>query len=118
MIKLRPEQVKLFDELAERLFLKRMQEHLQIHFPEQCETLTEEQLKQRVSSIVEKARGYGIETRQDICDFVSLSAQFGDDFDQNHRHSWAREILGDKDISDGALRIARLNDEAAKRLDK
>ena len=112
MITLRSEQIQLFDELAERLFVKRMLEHVQIHFPDEIEQLSESAMRDRVAAQIEKAGSFGIVSKPDVCDFISLSWQFGDDFDAQYKTKWAGDILNDTSIEDPSLKVAKLNDKA------
>ena len=112
MITLRSEQIQLFDELAERLFVKRMLEHVQIHFPDEIEQVSESTAKDRVVAQIEKAKSYNILLKPDVCDFISLSWQFGDDFDVQYKTKWAGDILNDTNITDSGLKVAKLNDKA------
>lgn len=112
MITLRSEQIQLFDELAERLFVKRMLEHVQIHFPDKIEHLSETILRDRVVAQIAKAKLFGFVAKPDVCDFISLSWRFGDDFDNQYETKWAGDILNDSSIKDPGLKIAKLNDKA------
>ena len=107
MIKLREEQLRLFDELARSVFIDRMTDHIKIHFPHQvnCE---EKELRIRVEALIDKAKSYQITDRKDVADFISLCCQFGDDFDVNGSTSWASQILNDEETNNGSLKVARL----------
>ena len=112
MITLRSEQIQLFDELAERLFVKRMLEHVQIHFPDKIEQVSESIIRDRVVAQIARAKSLGFVAKPDVCDFISLCWQFGDDFDNQYKTKWAGDILNDTSINDPGHKIAKLNDKA------
>jgi hypothetical protein len=112
MIKLRPEQIELFDALAERLFYKRMVEHVQIHFQDEIEELSLDDIEKRVSAQIKKAQSYQFNQKPDICDFISLCWHFGDEFDSQYKTKWAADILNDPSVKDPGIKMAKLNDQA------
>ena len=117
MIKLRPQHIQLFDELAERLFVKRMVEHVQYNFTSQCEGKTPDAIRERVIAQIEKAKTHHITSKQDICDFIGLCFLFGDKLGEDYQTAWASKILNDEKLHyDGGLMMAKLNQEASKHL--
>ena len=69
---------------------------------------SEEQLDKLCSDALERARNYGLRSKQDLCKYASLVLRYGLDFENTDEHQWQRDILVDKDVPSASERLTRL----------
>ena len=93
MLTIRQAQFAVLSQLEVRKFEDWMLVHLKIFFPSQCAVAGETQLRQMVQHGIQRAAGYGVTARRDVCKYIDLMIVFGRDFDTDKRHRWAGEIL-------------------------
>lgn len=113
---IRNEQIEEFDRREAAKFEDRMVEHLRESFPEQCEEMGEDAVREDVRYGVDRAESHEIESEQDVCNYVNLMFALGRDFDTDL--SWAQRILADPAIEIPAEKIDALYDEAERRLEE
>ncbi len=80
--------------------------------PERCGELGRDGLRRLIHEGVLKAKGYGIESEQDVAEFVTLLVQRGPDFDVTGEHAWAGEIFARKGVP-AAIRLERVKTRLA-----
>jgi hypothetical protein len=97
-------------------FDDRVAEHLHEFFPEQCQHLGADGLKQAIDYGIGRAASYGLETERDIGTFLELMFTFGVDFDT--QLSWATAILNDAAVQDPSHKIEALFQEAARHVQR
>jgi hypothetical protein len=109
------------DELNEHeaaKFEDRMVEHLRENFPEECEEMGEEDVREAVRHGVERAGEYGMELEQDVCNYINVMFVYGRDFDTDAELPWAGQILNDPSREDPTDKTDALYDEAIVRLEQ
>lgn len=117
MLKIRPEQMTAMDQLAQEQFEQRTVEELQQSFPKHARLLGKEKLRQMVSQGFQRARAFGLESRNGLRLFVELTLLLGHGFDTDPQVSWAAQILNDK-ASDEAARVDRLYQKLTEYLER
>jgi len=109
------------DELGDKelqKFQDKMVPHLNEFFPDQCEALGEEQVREAILYGVERAETYGIVIEQDVCNYIDLMFALGKDFDTDPEEPWAGEILNDESSPSPTAKVNKLYDEALRRIDE
>ncbi len=100
MLVIRKKQIEALDRQSEKLFLDRMVDHLSEIFPEKCKELgSKAQIRELARQGLERARGYGIDTEQDVALFVDIMFGIGPDFPDGEDMRWARSILENEGLS-------------------
>jgi len=90
---IRNAQLAAFSQAEARKFEDWMLLHLRQFFPGHCQSLDDQQLRQRVAHGISRAATYGITGKRDVCKYLQLMTVFGPDFDADQRFPWAREVL-------------------------
>lgn len=81
MLVLRKEQIEALDRHSEKLFLDRMVDHVSEIFPDECkESGSKGQIRELVRQGLNQARGYGINTEEDVALYVDIMFGIGPDF--------------------------------------
>ncbi|MBM4039868.1 MAG: hypothetical protein FJ290_15290 [Planctomycetes bacterium] len=117
MLRIRPKQMKAFEEAAAKGFQDRMVEHIGQFFPKHLAVFGEPAIRQAVSLGIDRGSVYGFATEHDLCLYIDLMLLLGSLFDEDPQYPWAEAILNDKGITDNATRAERLYDEAMAFLD-
>ncbi|KPJ52077.1 MAG: hypothetical protein AMS16_06890 [Planctomycetes bacterium DG_58] len=116
MLILRKEQLEALGRHSEKLFLDRMVDHVSEIFPEKCKELgSRGQIRELVRQGLNQARGYGINTEEDVALYVDITFGIGPDFPQGEDMSWARSILENERLS-GTAKMAFILQRLEKRL--
>jgi ADP-heptose:LPS heptosyltransferase len=112
MLIIRRQQLAVFSQVEVRKFEDWMLVHLKKFFPAQCAAAGDEEIRKLVRHGVDRAGRYGIKSRADVCKYIDLMIVFGQNFDTDKRHRWAREILTGRGGSEvkmkSLLRTAKL----------
>ncbi len=116
MVVIRKQQMDDMSPDEVRKFEDRMLEHLRECFPEECEDMSEDELREMIRHGVDKAESYGIDAEDDVCGYIDVMAVFGPDFDTDPECAWAAAILNDESI-DPEDRSDALCDEADARIE-
>jgi hypothetical protein len=114
MLTIREEQMAVFRELAINDYVKRTVVHLNETFPEKCEALGEEKVRETVQYGVQRSASYGITTEGDVRRYIDFMIRFGPDFDQDPELPWAASILNNQAIRNPTTKINRLYKEVKK----
>jgi hypothetical protein len=93
MIILRDQQVEAFEDARMQSFEDRMFPHIRREFPSQVESLGEAETREVICSGIEVAAQYGIESEQDVGQYIMLMFVHDFDFDESSETPWANEIL-------------------------
>jgi hypothetical protein len=95
MIRIRPEQMAVFDRAAAESFESRAVAHFREILPQFADDFTDEELKEQLQSCAKRAAGHGLITERDILLFMDVSLILHDErFEENPDHPWALAILG------------------------
>ena len=93
MFQMRQAHMQAFAETSKKSFENRMVEHLNKHFPEHCDKLGEEGVRETIRYGIDRAASYDITAERDVCKYIDLMFVFGQDFDQDEKYPWARKEL-------------------------
>ena len=114
MLKIRPEQIRAFQPVADAEFVERLAVHVRaehadapVFLPEGETTvglLTDERLHEMVRRGVERARSYGITWESTLGAFVTIMFVAAPNFDE---HPLIRRVLSDEKV-DANARVERL----------
>jgi hypothetical protein len=81
-MRIRAEQMNVFEKHIESSFTEQIIEHLHLHHSDAILGLSEEVLRERVESFKIRARSYGLTWQSSIIGFVALCFVVGPKFDQ------------------------------------
>ncbi len=115
MLRIHPEQAAAFSAAAVRDFEARMVVHLQRFFPEDCQRLGADGVRELIRHGVAGAAGYGIVSEHDVTLYLNLTVALGRDFDRDPLLPWARAVLVDPELPEPSRRMARLYRETLER---
>lgn len=118
MLKIRREQMKVFEGAALRNFEDEMVAHSKKFSPKMCEVIGDEQVYLAVHSGIDRSLSYGFTNRGPARFFVEMMFLFGSHFDTDPQYPWASEILHDKQTSDQMKRSERLYEKVKDYLGK
>ena len=100
MLVIRKKQIEALDRHSEKHFLDRMIDHLSEIFPDKCEEFgSKGEILKRILQGLERARGYGIDTEEDVALYVDITFGIGPDFPDGEDMHWARSILENEGLS-------------------
>jgi hypothetical protein len=111
MLKIRPEQVEVFEAAALKRFEDRMVEHLREFSPKHAQVLDEEQLRSVVRYAIERAESHGLTSERSIRIYTETMLMLGGNFDVDPQYPWAGEILS-RTEEDQVTRIDGIFDKA------
>lgn len=93
MFTIRNDHLEAFNKDIRKRFEDRMVAHLHEYFPQQCQTLGEEQVRAWIEHGITRAASYGIIAERDVCKYIDVMFVYGRDFDTDTRYPWAAPIL-------------------------
>lgn len=117
MMNTRPEQMETLSKAAYKDFENRMVAHLQEFFPNECDALGEDEVRDEIKYGVRRSKVYGFESEQDVCRYIDLMFAFGSNFDADPDLKDLREVLDDKSSDNPGDRMDRLYEAAMYILD-
>jgi hypothetical protein len=112
MLVIRQAQLTVFREHLRDKFRLKAAAHLRENFPEECEKLGEEGVRDRVSSGLARCEQYGLPEKFQILQFLNLTMLLGPDFDKEPQFT---EILNNTAL-DGRTKLDRMDEQAILRL--
>lgn len=95
MIRIRPEQLKIFEPVAEAGMVRRLVEHLRAEHADYVEGLPDDILSEMTRNGVARARRYGLTLESSIGAFVALMFEVAPNFDE---HPLIRHALTDASV--------------------
>lgn len=93
MINIQPEQMQALTQTLVDQFKKDMAKRLKAKFPGKNAGKDDASLMQEVEQGLSDAESFGIKSQRDQARFLELRQQLGDDFLDNPRTNWSRQIL-------------------------
>jgi len=117
-LRIRKEQMKVFEEVALRNFEDEMVQHIKQFTPKHSEIIGEKVVQQVVRTGMERAKKYGLTNRGPVRFYIEMMFMFGSDFDTDPQYPWTGEILNDSKIEDQMQRADRLYYKAMDYLEK
>lgn len=109
MLKIRTEQIEVFEQTAVRSFEDRMVEHLKRFAPGHFRILKEDDLRACIRLGMERAPTYGLVSERSVRVYVQTMLMLGSSFDTDPQYPWAAEILSDEEEPGEAARSDRLH---------
>ncbi len=95
MLKIRAEQIEVFEQAAIRNFIERMVVYMQETFPKHYEILGRDKVRDLVRYGIEQAKAHELTAERSIRLYTTLMLMFGSRFDADPQYPWADEILDD-----------------------
>jgi len=74
-------------------FVARMAAHFTPLYPDICKSLGAEGTRERIRRGIDCAAGHDITGEADVCRFLGLQFEYGEDFENDPRLPWAAAIL-------------------------
>jgi hypothetical protein len=118
MLKIRKEQVEVFEQAAVRNFEEQMVQHLKEFAPRHSEIIGESGVRQVIRLGLERAAKYGLTNRGPVRFYIELMFMFGSDFDTDPQLPWAGAPLGAAEPADQMSRADQLYNRAMDYFDK
>jgi hypothetical protein len=81
MLTIRQAQFAVLSQLEVQKFEEWMLVHLKRFFPRQCAGGGDQRLREMVQYGIQRAAGYGVTAKRDVCKYIDLMIVFGRDFD-------------------------------------
>lgn len=113
MLKIRNEQMTVFEEIERQDFVERMAIYLKNIFPNQTASIEESGLHDEIRYGMKKAERYFMGNEREVARYIELMFYLDRDFDTSPDMPWAAPILNDP-FSNAASRLRRLSREAGK----
>jgi len=107
MLKIRDDQMKIFEQASLQKFEERLLNHFQIYFPAHWHMLGREHLLNVIRLGCERAQLYDLINERDICLYISLMLYLGSFFDRDIQLRWTARILRNN-VSEPSTRIVLL----------
>jgi hypothetical protein len=92
-VKIRAEQMYVFEQNERQKFQDWTVDHLRRFFPTQCAAVGEQGLRGIVLDGIERAAGHGVKSRVGICKYIDLMILLGREFETDPRFPSAANIL-------------------------
>jgi hypothetical protein len=108
LLKIRDEQMKIFEQAAQRNFAGEMVGHVRQFAPRHSKIIGEHGVRQVVGMGMERARRYGLNNRGPVRFYIELMFMLGSDFDTDPQYPWASEVLNESNCPDQSERADRL----------
>ena len=116
MLTIRKEQMDALTEHMEKGFVNLTIAHLKEFWPEKCEEIGEEAVRESIHDAIDTARELGIINEYDVARYIDLIYEFDWPADEEPDTPWAEEILNDAEL-DGATKMDRIYEEANRILE-
>ena len=108
-MKIRREQIEVFEEARLPAFEDEMVEHLKEFTPMHSEVLGEEGIRPIIQLGMERAKKYGWTHKGPVRFYIELFFMLGVDFDTDPQFPWTRQLLADPSVPDQTERADRLH---------
>jgi len=111
MLIIRKEQIEVLSKNMKESFIIRMMVHLKKFWPERCEQLGNEAVRNSIYEGIEFTRMKGITTEYDIARYIDLTYELHWPFGEMPPDPHVQDILDDREL-DGSMKMNRLYDLA------
>lgn len=99
MLRIRQDQLKIFEKLSRELFIAKTSGLVRSQHPELAADLPDDKLHPIISQTLDLAQNYGLVVEADVYEFSVLRLLFGADWLNRPEYRWAQTILADKSQS-------------------
>lgn len=96
MFRVRRAQLAVFSKLARERFERELAAHLRETLPERCAALGDEGVGRVITRAIDRGKGYGFVTEQQVCLFATLMCLLHPELDEDPELGWVQAILNDK----------------------
>lgn len=117
MLKIRKEQMEIFEQAAIRNFEDEMVQHLKKFSPRHCDVIGEDNVREVIRLGIERGKKYNLTNRGPVRFYIELMFMFGSDFDTDPQLPWAGKILNDPMEVDQKERADQLYEKMTNYLD-
>lgn len=117
MLRIRDEQIRALEEVADRNFEAGLVDHIKEFAPKHTEVIGDEHVREAVQAGIERAKEYGFSKRGPIRFFVEMKLLLGSGFDTDFQLPWAAEVLSDQGIEDELQRADTLHERLSEYLE-
>lgn len=98
MLTIRPQQMAVLNEIAERRFEQRMLSLIREDYSELAQDYPPDSHSAMLKEAIGVARAHGLTVEKEIFQFIVLSYMLGQSFLENEAYAWMNEILDDERI--------------------
>jgi hypothetical protein len=109
MLVIREEQMEVLSKYMLKQFEDRMVIHLNQNFPDETKNISESDLRETISTSIDKAAKYDVTDETDVERYLEYAVRYDPDFDTNPNLPWATKILGDENLT-GTEKMNQLDD--------
>jgi len=102
MLTIRSEQMAAFSDYMLASFTRRLRDHLRSRFPAGTAAMSDEALEVAIVVGMDRAKGYGVTSENDIRRFMECAFLYNPHFDTDPATAWAGDILRRDDLSGSA----------------
>ena len=117
MLKIRKEQMEVFEQAAIRNFEDEIVEHLKKFSPRHCEVIGDNGVREVIRPGIDRAEKYSLTNRGPVRFYIELMFMFGSDFDTDPQLPWAGKILNDPMAVDQMERADQVHKKTTDYLD-
>lgn len=117
-MRIRREQMEVFEQAAVQGLEQRLFTHLQECFPKHCQVLGEAAIRALIRFGCDRAAHHGFTAEPGQRLYLDLMLLLGSHFDEDPQLPWAAEILADRSQPDQGARAQRLHAKACEYLDR
>ncbi len=117
MLRIRDEQIRALEEVAELHFEEGLVEHIKEFAPKHAEVIGDGNVREAVKTGIERAKEYGFSKRGPIRFYVELKFMLGSEFDTDFQLPWANETLVNDEIEDELQRADLLHEKLVEYLE-
>jgi U3 small nucleolar ribonucleoprotein component len=124
MLKLRKEQIVIFETLFNKKFRADVLMHAREDLAEETESMSDEDIDFLIDDAVTRAYANGISFERNIMLFFDLLILKGRHFDKDRKNQWINKILTDNDLDENAkmdtiyLRLAAIENRETEELEE
>jgi len=112
MLKIRKEQMEVFEQAAIRNFEDEMVRHMKKFSLLHCKVIEDNGVREVIRLGIDRSEKYSLTNRGPVRFYIELMFMFGSDFDTDPQYPWAGEILNDPRIVDQMQRADCLYNKA------
>jgi len=111
MLRIRSEQLEVFEQASLKAFEDNMVDYLRDFSPKHAQILDEEQLRAVVRYGIDRAEHHGLTSERSIRIYTETMLMLGGNFDVDPQYPWTAELLG-RTEDDQAARVDVISDKA------
>jgi hypothetical protein len=114
VLRIRQQQLEVFQAVALGQFEDTMVAHVRAYFPTHFRVLGEDGIRPVIRYGYARAMRHALDTQRSVCLYINAMLLMGSNFDVDPMYPWASEILSDTSGRYPRLRIDRLSDRSLR----